>query len=113
MTRDPARSLLAREIARSVEDVPGVAFLKPGLTALLRPSSPRTADPALPSGVGVHEPHGAEPMRVDVRIVVLRHSRPADVARATRRAVRECVASLLPEDGGRTVRVRVTVTGWL
>lgn len=87
MTRDPARSLLAREIARSVVEVPGVAFLNPGLTALLRPFEPRTADPALPSGVRVNGHHGAEPMRIDVRIVVLRHSRPADVARATRRAV--------------------------
>ncbi len=113
MTRDPARSLVAREIARSVVEVPGVAFLNPGLTALLRPFEPRTADPALPSGVRVNGHHGAEPMRIDVRIVVLRHSRPADVARATWRAVGECIALLHPEGTGRPVQVRVTVTGRL
>ncbi|PSM44929.1 hypothetical protein C6Y14_02140 [Streptomyces dioscori] len=41
MTRDTAHTSLAEEIARAVETVPGVAFLRPGLAGRLRPTRGR------------------------------------------------------------------------
>ncbi|MFE7071476.1 hypothetical protein ACFU96_15485 [Streptomyces sp. NPDC057620] len=54
MTRDTAHTSLAEEIARAVESVPGVAFLRPGLAGRLRSTRvrpPRGTDGAPAAGV--------------------------------------------------------------
>ncbi|MEW2162785.1 Asp23/Gls24 family envelope stress response protein [Streptomyces sp. NPDC007084] len=109
MTRYAAHDTLTEALARTVLDVPGVAFLKPGLTDLLR--SRTGAEPARPgartAGIRVTRREESEPWEVDVRIVARKERRSVDVARATRQAVEESLAVLLP-DGKASVRVTVT-----
>ena len=113
MTRTAVHATLTEEIARAVEDLPGVAFLRPGLTGLLRSALPRpdrsTATTAS-AGVRVSRPSGAEPWRVEISLVALRHMRGVDVARAARCAVEERVAALFPTETT-PAQVSVTVTG--
>ncbi|MGW3287993.1 hypothetical protein ACWDR3_25510 [Streptomyces sp. NPDC001002] len=113
MTQHTAHATLAEEIARAVEAVPGVAFLRPGLTGRLRSTLSRTdgsTRSAPPSGVRVSRPDGAEVWRVEIRLVALRHVRSVDVARAARSTVEERVAQLFPADTT-SAQVTVTVTG--
>ncbi|WP_405949511.1 hypothetical protein OG588_26725 [Streptomyces prunicolor] len=113
MTRTAVHATLTEEIARAVEDLPGVAFLKPGLTGLLRsalPRSDRSTAATASAGVRVSRPSGAEPWRVEISLVALRHVRGVDVARAARRTVEERVAALFPAET-MPAQVSVTVTG--
>lgn len=109
MTRYAVHDTLTEALARTVLEVPGVAFLKPGLTDLLRSRAGAGAgrSGARTAGIRVTRRDGSEPWEVDVRIVA-RKERPAvDVARATRLALEESLAVLLP-DGKASVRVTVT-----
>ncbi|MBN0043477.1 hypothetical protein JS756_05040 [Streptomyces actuosus] len=96
-----------------MEDVPGVAFLKPGLAARLRSALSRP-DPgtgrAPTSGVRLATgADGTGPWRVDVQVVALRRARSVDVARAVRATVERHLAARFPERPA--PRVTVTVTG--
>ncbi|MEV7433688.1 hypothetical protein AB0465_35680 [Streptomyces griseoviridis] len=113
MTRYTAHATLTEEIARAVVEVPGVAFLKPGLSGLVRSTlarGERGTGPATPSGVRLTRSGDGEPWRVEIHLVALRHSRTVDVARATRSAVEERMAALFPTEAA-GARVSVTVTG--
>lgn len=116
MTHDTERArgtTLTEEVARAVEGVEGVAFLKPGLAQLLRsalPSTPRTAAGTRHAGVRMSRGSATSPPKLDIQIVARRDARAVEVARATRRAVDSCLATLLP-GGEDAVRVVVTVTG--
>ncbi|MFD6920311.1 Asp23/Gls24 family envelope stress response protein [Streptomyces sp. NPDC059944] len=110
MTRYAVHDTLTEALARTVLDVPGVAFLKPGLGDLLRSRTGAGAGRAgrQPAGIRVTRGDGSEPWEVDVRIVVRKERRGVDVARATRQALEESLATLLPDSNA---SVRVTVTG--
>ncbi|MET8943358.1 hypothetical protein ABZX30_07160 [Streptomyces sp. NPDC004542] len=113
MTVHPPHTSLVEDVARVVEGVPGVAFLKPGLAARLRSALSRP-DPgtgrASTAGVRITPgPDGAGDWHVDVQVVTLCRARAVDVARAVRTAVTRHLAALSP--GGPTARVTVTITG--
>ncbi|MEU6288985.1 Asp23/Gls24 family envelope stress response protein [Streptomyces sp. NPDC046988] len=105
------RDALAGTVARVTADVPGVAFLRPGLADLVRGAArtgpPRAAGRA-PAGVRVARASGAEPWEVDVQIVVHRGHRALTVARAVRDAVTAALAGTAPG-----AQVTVTVTNAL
>ncbi|MFD7063159.1 Asp23/Gls24 family envelope stress response protein [Streptomyces sp. NPDC059906] len=102
------RDALAETVARVAADVPGVAFLRPGLVDLFR-SSARTAPPAAtgrtPAGVRVSRASGSGPWEVDVQIVVHRDRHALTVARAVRDAVTAALSGSAPG-----AQVTVTVT---
>ncbi|MFE5604372.1 Asp23/Gls24 family envelope stress response protein [Streptomyces coelicoflavus] len=104
------RDAVAGTVARVAADVPGVAFLRPGLADLFR-SSARTASRAAgagtPAGVRVSRASGAGPWEVDVQIVVHRDHRAVAVARAVRDAVTAALSEATP---GAQVTVTVTNT---
>jgi hypothetical protein len=107
MTAAAHRDELARTIAHIVCDVPGVAFLRPGIVDLLRASA-RSGPPhaeGSPSGVRLTPRARAGHWDVDVQIVVQHGHRALDVARAACSAVR----AALP-DNPPAAQVRVTVT---
>ncbi|MFD0023682.1 hypothetical protein [Streptomyces sp. NPDC058382] len=113
MTRDPARTALTEQVARAVEGVEGVAFLRPGVAQLLRSALPPVARPttaAHHSGVRLSRGSGASPRQIDIQIVARREARALDVARATRKAVESCLATVVPAEAA-AVRVAVTITG--
>ncbi|MFC8068055.1 Asp23/Gls24 family envelope stress response protein [Streptomyces sp. NPDC057293] len=105
------RDALAGTVARVTADVPGVAFLRPGLADLVRgparTGAPRAAGRA-PAGVRVTRASGAGPWEVDVQIVVRRDHRALTVARAVRDAVIAALAGTAPG-----AQVTVTVTNAL
>ncbi|MFD4572739.1 hypothetical protein ACFWNK_19230 [Streptomyces sp. NPDC058417] len=137
-TADPAHSTLTQNIARAVEQVPGVAFLRPGLGGRLRSVLTRAeAGPLLGAGAAAGEGRGvgagagwgssgasgssagvrlvrpgggAGPWQVEIHLVARRQARTVDVARAARRTVQDHLAMALPAEAGRA-RVTVTVTG--
>ncbi|NNN29683.1 hypothetical protein HLK59_04795 [Streptomyces sp. S3(2020)] len=113
MTRTTVHGTLTAEIARAVEDLPGVAFLRPGLGGRLRAALVRPepgADPASPAGVRLARPGGTGPWLVEIHLVARRAARTVDVARAARRTVEEQLSTALPGQSARA-RVTVTVTG--
>ncbi|MEW2529751.1 Asp23/Gls24 family envelope stress response protein [Streptomyces sp. NPDC047071] len=108
---------LVEAVAAAVGEVPGVAFLRPGLAGRLRAttmSAPRTngAPTASTSGIrvrGASSTRGArdaDGLAVDVFVVVHRGHRAVDVTRAVREAVTRAARTTLAT----TVPVRVTVT---
>ncbi|WP_399891363.1 Asp23/Gls24 family envelope stress response protein [Streptomyces sp. BBFR51] len=102
------REALAGTAARVAADVPGVAFLRPGLVDLFRGSArtgPPRADGRTPAGVRVTRASGAGPWEVDVQVVVRRDHRALTVARAVRDAVTAALAQAAPG-----AQVTVTVT---
>ncbi|MFG2307259.1 hypothetical protein ACGFS9_01005 [Streptomyces sp. NPDC048566] len=109
MTRYAVHDTLTEALARTVLEVPGVAFLKPGLTELLRArtGSGAARAGAHTAGIRVTRRGTSDPWEVDVRIVARGERRTVDVARATRRALEEALEVLLP-DGKASVRVTVT-----
>ncbi|MGW3361098.1 hypothetical protein ACWDFL_37945 [Streptomyces bungoensis] len=119
MTLHIAHHTLVEDVARIVESVPGVAFLKPGLATRLRSAwsrtgtAPGTAPGAGgPPAAGVRLTPGADDTagwHVDVQVVASRRIRTVDVARAVRTAVQGHLAALFPGRPG----ARVTVTGLL
>ncbi|MDT0444240.1 Asp23/Gls24 family envelope stress response protein [Streptomyces johnsoniae] len=100
--------------AAAVLTVPGVAFLRPGLSGLLRGRSGRTGQGARGAGA-VRVRRGGAPgsWEIGVELATLRGHRALDVTRSVRSAVRRAVGE---ETGsadlaaGR-VTVSVTVTG--
>ncbi|MEU0126450.1 MULTISPECIES: hypothetical protein [unclassified Streptomyces] len=112
MTRNAEHTALTDEVADAVLAVEGVAFLKPGVARQLRgvlgsagrPGNPRT------TGLRMNRKDGECPWEVDVQIVSLREARAVDVARATRRAVEECLTARFPDEVA-PARITVTVTG--
>jgi hypothetical protein len=102
------REDLAGTVARVAADVPGVAFLRPGLADLFRGAA-RTGPPSAagrtPAGVRVTRARGTGPWEVDVQIVVHRDHRALTVARAVRDAVATALAGTAPD-----AQVTVTVT---
>ncbi|MFF8507618.1 hypothetical protein ACF064_05945 [Streptomyces sp. NPDC015492] len=109
------RAALAEDIARTARDVPGVAFLRPGLAGLLRAGRPATsgatAVTSSSAGVRLRGGAGSSPLEVEVRLVAMRSRRTVEVARATRSAIEARLAALLPEQSAEATRVSVTVTG--
>ncbi|MFD6285450.1 hypothetical protein [Streptomyces sp. NPDC060205] len=138
MTRDSAHTSLAEEIARAVESVPGVAFLRPGLAGRLRPTRvrpqrgkdgapgagvltagvPMTGVPTAggsaaggsAAGVRLSRPDGTGRRHVEIHLVALRQARALDVARAARRRVEAHLVETFPAEPA-PARVTVTVTG--
>ncbi|MEW2568829.1 hypothetical protein [Streptomyces sp. NPDC047070] len=138
MTRDTAHTSLAEEIARAVESVPGVAFLRPGLAGRLRSTrvrpqrgtdgapaagvltagGPATGVPmpgaSMPgvsaAGVRLNRPDGTGRRHVEIHLVALKHARALDVARAARRRVEAHLVERFPAEPA-PARVTVTVTG--
>ncbi|NEB79511.1 hypothetical protein G3I40_30475 [Streptomyces sp. SID14478] len=98
---------IAAHIATVIEQVPGVAFLKPDLSTRLR-GALNTARPA-------HSRGGLEVRRADegtwtVRadIVIHADTRAVDITRTTRLAIAAELTRLAP---GEPCRITVTVTG--
>ncbi|MFJ4830610.1 hypothetical protein ACIP79_11925 [Streptomyces sp. NPDC088747] len=115
MSQYTAHSTLVDEVARAVESVPGVAFLKPGLAGRLRStvSRPeRAAGGTSSAGVRMSRLSGADPWHVEIHLVALRQARTVDVARATCRAVEEYLAKTFPTEA-EPAHVTVTVTDLL
>ncbi|WP_103501638.1 MULTISPECIES: Asp23/Gls24 family envelope stress response protein [Streptomyces] len=108
MTRDQRYLEVAERAARAVEEVPGVAFLSPGLAGLVRNATHLLVGsdgrPARPHGVRVTRRDGPDGWHVEVQVAVRRGNRALDVARAVRAAVRAAVPHPTPA----TVRVTVT-----
>ncbi|MFI7243150.1 Asp23/Gls24 family envelope stress response protein [Streptomyces qinglanensis] len=101
-------AVLSEDLAAAVRDVPGVAFLTPGITRRLR-SALTGSESASPAGLRVSRPAGeGAPWRIDVRIVTSAEARAVDVARAASAAVTARLTETHPAD---TARVTVTVTG--
>jgi hypothetical protein len=106
---------LSEALAQTVRNVPGVAFLKPGIADRLRaartaPTGPAPAGPT-PTGTGGLRVTRAEDdgsWRVDIQVVTRADARVLDVARATRAAVLDLLAATDPSG---TARISVTVTG--
>ncbi|MFJ5264774.1 hypothetical protein ACIQAC_30370 [Streptomyces sp. NPDC088387] len=113
MIEHTAHGTLTEEIARAVRDVPGVAFLRPGLAGRLR-SALAGPDPDGTAGasaaVRLIRPADAGPWLVEIHLVALRRARTVDVARAARRTVEDCLAATGPAEAGQA-QVTVTVTG--
>lgn len=115
--RDRDRDRLASVAADATLGVPGVAFLRPGLTQLLRAAA-RSAGvrrghagtDGAASGVGVALDTGPDRWTIDVYIVASRGHRAVDVTRAVRTAVEEAVLRC-PSADGLPARVSVTVSG--
>ncbi|MET9354043.1 Asp23/Gls24 family envelope stress response protein [Streptomyces sp. NPDC006617] len=102
------RDALAHAVARVAADVPGVAFLRPGLVGLFRPAAPAGPPGAAgrtPAGVRVSRASRSGPWEVDVQIVVRRDHRALTVARAVREAVTAALSGAAPG-----AQVTVTVT---
>ena len=106
------RATLAAEVATAVESVPGVAFLRPGLTDRLRSALPRPGSGTggtPPAGVRMTRPDDDGPWHVEIHVVALRRARTVDVARVVRDTVERRLDALAPT--GSAPRVTVTVTG--
>ena len=100
---------LGAALAETVQAVPGVAFLTPGVTDRLRsaPAGSRVGG-ASPAGVRISRAGGTGQLNVDVRIVTRTHTRALDVTRATRTAVTARLSAAHPAE---TAHITVTVTG--
>jgi hypothetical protein len=106
-------SALTEALATAVRDVPGVAFLKPGIARVLRsalPRSDRTGASEPPAGLRISRPGGTGPWVIEVQIVTRTGTRALDITRATRRAVEACLASRSLTEAAH-ITVTVTVTG--
>ncbi|WP_328491857.1 hypothetical protein OHS59_03280 [Streptomyces sp. NBC_00414] len=114
-TAHTAQPSLAEEIARVVESVPGVAFLRPGVagrlrSTLARPSRQQGKSGPSAAGVRLTGPDGTGRRNVEIHLVVLRQARALDVARAARRGVELHLVEKFPAEAA-PARVTVTVTG--
>ncbi|MFF8474597.1 hypothetical protein [Streptomyces sp. NPDC015414] len=112
MTAHITHDTLVEDVARVVEGVPGVAFLKPGLADRLRSAwgGPGSGPGAgRRPAAGVRLTPGPDGWRVDVQVVTSRRDRSLDVARAVRAAVQAHLATLSPDRPA--AQVTVTVTG--
>ncbi len=99
------------ELAHVVQEVPGVAFLAPGLRSRLRALRatsplPRPGDDT--SGITVSTARGDTRTTVEIRLICRSGRRALDTTRAVREAVSRHLATGYP---GREFRIIVTVTG--
>ncbi|MFI8357975.1 Asp23/Gls24 family envelope stress response protein [Streptomyces cyaneofuscatus] len=105
------RDRLAEAAAGAAQDVPSVAFLRPGVVDLLRTRvadrAPRLAagPGARAQGVRVSRDEATGAWHIDIRLVLHRGHRALDVTRAVQTAT---LAAVRDEP---SVSVRVTVTG--
>jgi hypothetical protein len=104
------RHALAHAAAKAAAQVPGVAFLRPGIADYLRSAArPRVLGPygGPPAGVRVARRERTGPWEVHVQIVVRGGHRAVDVARAVRAAVAAA------PDAPPALHVKVTVAGYV
>ncbi|MDJ1644136.1 Asp23/Gls24 family envelope stress response protein [Streptomyces pakalii] len=99
------------ELADVVQEVPGVAFLAPGLRSRLRAlratsALVRPGDDT--SGITVTTARGDTRTTVEIRLICRSGRRALDTTRAVREAVSRHLATGYP---GREFRIIVTVTG--
>ncbi|MFD3479861.1 hypothetical protein [Streptomyces sp. NPDC058695] len=105
-----AQAALAAALARTVQGVPGVAFLKPDVAQRLRSalSVPRLGHASPPGGLRVSRTGASEPWRIEVQIVTRAAARAVDVTRATRTAIETLLEA---RDPAATSQITITVTG--
>ncbi|MFJ5863812.1 hypothetical protein ACIQEY_05235 [Streptomyces parvus] len=99
------------ELAHVVQEVPGVAFLAPGLRSrlrALRATSPLARPGDETSGITVSTARGEPRTTVEIRLICRSGRRALDTTRAVREAVSGHLATGYP---GREFRIVVTVTG--
>ncbi|APS23662.1 hypothetical protein TK78_15465 [Streptomyces sp. Tue 6075] len=99
------------ELAHVVQEVPGVAFLAPGLRSrlrALRATSPLARPGDETSGITVSTARGEPRTTVEIRLICRSGRRALDITRAVREAVSGHLATGYP---GREFRIVVTVTG--
>ncbi|MFI5477892.1 hypothetical protein ACIBAB_02095 [Streptomyces rubiginosohelvolus] len=99
------------ELAHVVREVPGVAFLAPGLRSrlrALRATSPLARPGDDTPGITVSAPGGDTRTTVEIRLICRSDRRPLDTTRSVREAVSRHLATGYP---GREFRIIVTVTG--
>ncbi|MER8120497.1 hypothetical protein [Streptomyces sp. NPDC094031] len=96
-------------LARTVQEVPGVAFLKPGVTHRLRSARPGPhPKSASPAGLRISRSTSGGRWKIEVQIVTRAQVRALDVTRATRTAIDACLAATVPTE---SAQVTITVTG--
>ncbi|MFF2861519.1 hypothetical protein ACFVSX_16675 [Streptomyces rubiginosohelvolus] len=99
------------ELAHVVREVPGVAFLAPGLRSrlrALRATSPLSRPGDDTPGITVSAPSGDTRTTVEIRLICRSDRRTLDTTRAVREAVDHHLATRYPGD---EFRIIVTVTG--
>ncbi|MFG3283348.1 hypothetical protein [Streptomyces sp. NPDC048111] len=100
---------LAAALAKTVQDVPGVALLRPSTAQRLKTALSSPLHAAAPvAGLKISGRGEGEPLRIDVQIVTDARARALDIARAARTAIDAHLAGGAP---GRAAHVTVTVTG--
>ncbi|WP_327575774.1 hypothetical protein [Streptomyces sp. NBC_00145] len=105
-----AQAALAEALARTVQGVPGVAFLKPDVAQRLRSalSVPRLGHASPPGGLRVSRTGGSEPWSIEVQIVTRAEARAVEVTRAARTASETFLEA---RDPAATSQITITVTG--
>lgn len=99
------------ELAHVVQEVPGVAFLAPGLRSrlrALRATSPLARPGDDTPGIIVSAPSGESRTTVEIRLICRSDRRTLDTTRAVREAVDHHLTTRYPGD---EFRIIVTVTG--
>ncbi|MEU5369402.1 hypothetical protein ABZ362_10515 [Streptomyces sp. NPDC005951] len=99
------------ELAHVVQEVPGVAFLAPGLRSrlrALRATSPLARPGDDTSGITVSTARGDTRTTVEIRLICRSGRRALDTTRAVREAVDHHLTTRYPGDD---FRIIVTVTG--
>ncbi|MET8881120.1 hypothetical protein [Streptomyces rubiginosohelvolus] len=99
------------ELAHVVREVPGVAFLAPGLRSrlrALRATSPLARPGDDTPGITVSAPSGDTRTTVEIRLICRFDRRTLDTTRAVREAVDHHLTTRYPGD---EFRIIVTVTG--
>ncbi|MGW8887451.1 Asp23/Gls24 family envelope stress response protein [Streptomyces sp. NPDC055749] len=108
MTQQDIRTELERSAAAAARTTPGVAFLRPSLTGLLRTVAQRTE--ARPEGVRAVRNPADGIWSIELRLTVRRGYRALDVTRAVRLAVEEATRPVIEgRDGSGDGRLRATV----
>ncbi|MFI1093824.1 Asp23/Gls24 family envelope stress response protein [Streptomyces sp. NPDC020917] len=105
------RRALGEAAARAALEVPGVAFLRPGIADALRGagrSREVRAGGGPPAGVGVNRKGRGGSWEIHVQVVVRRDRRALDVARAVETAVTAAARAAVP-GALRAPGVKVTV----
>ncbi|MFJ6571805.1 Asp23/Gls24 family envelope stress response protein [Streptomyces sp. NPDC091292] len=118
MNAQTMRHSVEEAVADAAREVPGVAYLRPGLSGLLGGTTARiaraTGRPEPVSGVRAVPTADRSGWRVDIKLTTLPGHRVVDVTRAVRDAAGAAARDTLSgEDERVTVTVRVTVTGTL
>ncbi|ONK14797.1 hypothetical protein [Streptomyces sp. MP131-18] len=96
--------------AAAARSVPGVAFLRPGLSGLLRGRAGRAARGAGAGAVRVRRGGAPGSWEIGVELATLRGHRALDVTRSVRSAVRRAVGEETASAARPAEHVTVTVT---